>query len=80
MSSVFKTEKEVVDWKIELQVANGWIGWNEGLIEAIEERDWDALQVIIEEAREDIIRWKQRRTKAFTELGYLHNTKDKETA
>ena len=75
MSNAIKT-----DWKFELQLANGWIERNERFIKAIEENDWDVLDEFLEEAREDIIRWKQRRTKAFTELGYLHNIKDKETA
>ena len=74
MSNAIKKEN-VVDWKFELQLAKGWILWNEGLIKAIEESDWDALQVYIEQAREDIKEWKKRRTKAFTELGYLFKVK-----
>jgi len=79
MSNAIKKEN-VVDWKFELQLANGWIERNKRFIKAVEENDWDVLDEFLEEAREDIIRWKQTRTKAFTELGYLHNTKDKETA
>ncbi len=80
MINAIKTEKEVVDWKVELQLAKGWIFWNERLIKAIVDNDWDVLEEYIKEAEDDIAMWKKRRTKAFTELGYLHNIKDKETA
>jgi len=66
------------DWKFELQLANGWIERSERFIKAVEENDWDVLDEFLEEAREDIITWKQRRRKAFTELGYLYNPKNKE--
>lgn len=68
------------DWKFELNISNGWIERNERFIKAVEEYDKDVLDEFIEEAHEDIIRWKKRRMEAFTELGYIHKIKDKETA